>query len=154
MLLPIDIHFVSVIGNGVCFSDQGVDIGMPGGTPVVATGDAWIVYSGPDPETGQNLVIIHFKEPLLVDGQAYDYAWYGNLREIDHTVPNGRAKTAVSAGERLGRSGAAHDVPYLHFRLLKKGPGGGPGEAMPRASLERWLWQEVAPRQLGCVAAK
>ena len=161
MFLPIDIHFISVVSNGIRFSDQGIDIGMPCGTPVVAVADGVVVFAGPsqasasttDSPSGESdgplMVLIKLAEVVAFEGQDYSWARYENLICLDLRVETGEDQLVeVRAGQRLGRSGAARGVPHLNFSLLAD-KNGSPGRALPRDDLQRFLWREVAQAQLG-----
>ncbi|MER6981293.1 transglycosylase family protein [Streptomyces carpinensis] len=90
----------------------GVDFVVPTGTSVHAAGAGRVVDAGWGGAYGYQVVIRH------ADGR---YTQYGHLSAISV-----RAGQTVSAGQRIGRSGATGNVtgPHLHFEV-RTGPGFG-----------------------------
>ncbi|MFK4144840.1 transglycosylase family protein [Streptomyces sp. NPDC004065] len=90
----------------------GVDFVVPTGTSVRAAGAGRVVAAGWGGSYGYQVVVHH------ADGR---YTQYGHLSAI--SVREGQS---VSAGQRIGRSGATGNVtgPHLHFEV-RTGPGFG-----------------------------
>ncbi|WP_018568158.1 transglycosylase family protein [Streptomyces sp. PsTaAH-124] len=90
----------------------GVDFLVPTGTSVHAVGAGRVVTAGWGGSYGYQVVIRH------ADGR---YSQYAHLSAISV-----RAGQTVTAGQRLGRSGATGNVtgPHLHFEV-RTGPGFG-----------------------------
>ncbi|WP_225830028.1 transglycosylase family protein [Streptomyces sp. NK08204] len=90
----------------------GIDFLVPTGTSVKAAGAGHVVAAGWGGSYGYQVVIRH------ADGH---YTQYGHLSAISV-----RAGQTVSAGQRIGRSGATGNVtgPHLHFEV-RTGPGFG-----------------------------
>ncbi|OIJ67264.1 transglycosylase family protein [Streptomyces mangrovisoli] len=90
----------------------GVDFVVPTGTSVKAVEAGRVVTSGWGGSYGYQVVIEH------ADGR---YTQYGHLSAISVKVGQ-----TVSAGQRIGRSGATGNVtgPHLHFEV-RTGPGFG-----------------------------
>ncbi|MGW0085292.1 transglycosylase family protein [Streptomyces sp. NPDC003393] len=90
----------------------GVDFAVPTGTSVHAAGAGRVVDAGWGGAYGYQVVIRH------ADGR---YTQYGHLSAISV-----RAGQTVTAGQRIGRSGATGNVtgPHLHFEV-RTGPGFG-----------------------------
>lgn len=90
----------------------GVDFEVPTGTSVHAAGAGRVVDAGWGGAYGYQVVIRH------ADGR---YTQYGHLSAISV-----RAGQTVTAGQRIGRSGATGNVtgPHLHFEV-RTGPGFG-----------------------------
>ncbi|WP_424210881.1 transglycosylase family protein [Streptomyces sp. BI20] len=90
----------------------GVDFPVPTGTTVRAVGPGTVVTAGWSDAYGYQVVIRH------ADGR---YSQYAHLSAL--SIGSGQS---VSAGQRLGRSGATGNVtgPHLHFEI-RTGPGYG-----------------------------
>ncbi|MYR63295.1 peptidoglycan DD-metalloendopeptidase family protein [Streptomyces sp. SID625] len=90
----------------------GVDFLVPTGTSVHAVGAGRVVTAGWGGSYGYQVVIRH------ADGR---YSQYAHLSAISV-----RAGQSVTAGQRIGRSGATGNVtgPHLHFEV-RTGPGFG-----------------------------
>ncbi|MEU7025620.1 M23 family metallopeptidase [Streptomyces sp. NPDC046275] len=90
----------------------GQDFAVPSGTPVRAVGPGRVVRAGYEGSYGHQVVIRH------PDGR---YTQYAHLSRVEVSVGQ-----SVSAGRRIGRSGATGRVtgPHLHFEV-RTGPGFG-----------------------------
>jgi len=87
---------------------QGVDLGGPKGTPILAAHEGVVVYTGRDFRGYGNMVLIE-----------YNNEWatlYGHLNEI--VVDEGRIVKPGDPIGAMGKTGHASGV-HLHFELIK-----------------------------------
>lgn len=145
MLLPVDIHFISVISNGVDLSSAGIDIGLPKGTPIVAVADGSVVYACED------MVVLRLDEPVAIDGQHCRFARYQNISPLSIHVDQA-VNARVEAGRMIGRSGSNTNPSYLNFQLLTETKNGIAGSSIPKNNLYSFLWKDVAAAQTGAPA--
>lgn len=88
---------------------QGIDLGGPRGTPILAAHEGVVIYAGRDFRGYGNMVLIEF-----------DKEWatlYGHLHQIN--VAEGRIVRAGDPIGTMGRTGRASGV-HLHFELIQK----------------------------------
>lgn len=82
---------------------RGIDIAVPGGTPVRAAGDGVVAFAGL--VAGERFVSVDHP-----DGVRSTYSWLGGIDVVEGTP--------VAAGWLLGRTGQGHpgvEPPHLHF---------------------------------------
>jgi murein DD-endopeptidase MepM/ murein hydrolase activator NlpD len=115
-ILPVEGgHVTSPFGKreapikGATTNHQGIDIAVPVGTPVKATGDGTVIASGSDQVNGNFIRIQHG------DGYVSSYAHLSGS--------NVRPGETVTAGQEIGQSGATGRVtgPHLHYAVKKDG---------------------------------
>jgi len=99
--------------------DDGLDIHCPQGTPVMAAKDGIIVYNDPSGHScwegpGNDTGVIRIKHN---DGTE---TWYAHLSERDENLKPG---TEILAGQIIGKSGTANNVPHLHMSIFYSSGG-------------------------------
>jgi lipoprotein NlpD len=111
-----------VIGNYAAAGGKGIDISVPLGTPVRATADGKVVYSGSGLRGYGNLVIIKH-------GQEFLSAYAHNRRLL---VKEGET---VRAGQTIAETGdTGADRAKLHFEIRQYGKPRNPLDFLPEAS--------------------
>lgn len=115
--------------NGVRLRWNGIGIGAPAGTPVVAVEAGTAVMAAPLEGYGPSVVVDH--------GDGY-YTLYLHLATL--SVVEGQR---VQAGDRVGTVGGERtpEGPHIEFRVHAPGPGGSPQPVDPLA----WLRERGAP---------
>ncbi len=89
-----------------------LDIGMPTGTPVVATADGRVIQSGRRGDSYGNYVVVDH-------GRGYTSV-YAHLDSLTHRIEKGEPEFHVKRGELLGLSGnTGTQAPHLHFGVHK-----------------------------------
>jgi murein DD-endopeptidase MepM/ murein hydrolase activator NlpD len=107
--------------SGSLHVHEGIDIGAPSNTPVLAARDGKVAIRGTDKTLGNYIVLSH--------GNGYNTI-YGHLSAFE--VDQGRE---VKAGEVIGRVGSTGQStgPHLHFEVRKEGQSLDPATFLPRA---------------------
>ena len=108
---PITSPFGPRTLDGVTGLHSGIDIGVPVGTPVAASGDGVITFEGLNGVDGNTIIVSHPGGAQTV---------YGHLSKF--AVPKG---TRVSQGQKIGVSGGARGAPgagnsrgpHIHFEF-------------------------------------
>ena len=98
---------------------SGVDIAAPKGTPVAATADGVVLFTGRVVNYGRLVRIAH--------GRGLE-TWYAHLKDIG--VKSGRR---VRRGERIGRLGESGRTtgPHLHYEVRIRGAPVDPARYLP-----------------------
>ena len=141
------------------FRHEGVDYAVPLGTNILAaaSGRGKSFYEAGDYAYGNYVVVEH---------ENGSYTLYAHLETVSGRI-NSDDWTQVSAGDIIGASGAAGEVPHLHFELSSGGWGQGYRvdpygiystvadytlENMNvAAQLSRYWWIEIPPGPPGTV---
>jgi murein DD-endopeptidase MepM/ murein hydrolase activator NlpD len=106
---PVRGRILHPFGAGSGGENQGIDIGVPAGSPVLAAAAGKVSYSGSLPAYGSLVVLDHGSGLHTV---------YANLAQ---TVV--RRGEKVAAGQKVGLSGPAAGAaaPHLHFEVRRRG---------------------------------
>ncbi|MBI5509027.1 MAG: peptidoglycan DD-metalloendopeptidase family protein [Deltaproteobacteria bacterium] len=115
-------------GAGHC----GVDLGRPGGTPVVAAASGTVTGVGRDPgsESGLWVELSHENRKLTT-----------RYLHLSHIAPELTPGSSVTAGEVVGEVGATGTTArgdHLHFEVSYRTPDGGRRWLDPAPYLPRW----------------
>ena len=113
-LWPLPGHYTITSGYGWRYIfghrefHNGIDIGAPYGTPIVAANSGVVLYAGPAEGFGHWIVIQHSDGLMSVYGHMYASGIYVRPGQV------------VQAGETIGAVGADGEAtgPHLHFSII------------------------------------
>lgn len=123
--------------NGPAYLHEGLDIGAPLGSRVVAAADGIVAYNGVDAEYGNYVRIFHKERGA--------HTFYAHMQEPSPLAVG----STVRAGQQIGKVGSTGNSsgPHLHFEVrtckedgsyVDTSYGFGKGRCNPEAAL--WLW--------------
>jgi murein DD-endopeptidase MepM/ murein hydrolase activator NlpD len=107
-------------------ADTGLDI-CSKFAPVYAVAAGTLDYSEPGhtswngPRDTANSVRLKLDVPFVVKGRRITHVYYTHLSGLRYRVPESGPHRHVAAGEQLGVSGTANDVPHLHLGFIVNG---------------------------------
>jgi murein DD-endopeptidase MepM/ murein hydrolase activator NlpD len=119
------------------FPHNGLDFGLPTGTPVLACDEGFVIYADNIPDSdGMGLILSHY----------WGISLYWHLSEITAKLGHSYGKGAI-----IGKSGATGWAtgPHLHFAIKVKGdePAGMRGWSDPKKYFSEPLPQEQQQTQ-------
>jgi murein DD-endopeptidase MepM/ murein hydrolase activator NlpD len=104
--------------------DDGLDIHAPRGTPVMAAKDGVVVYNDPRGHTGDWEGPGNDTGAIRIRHADGTESWYAHLSDRDGNLKPGMT---VKAGQVIGKSGVANNVPHLHMSIFYSSGGDAGG---------------------------